>query len=163
MQMSMFSLEEHRANRSAWLAFARDLMTREATSCSPSLQSLESIAPDGSFGKTSPAFCPVTKAGILEPSSPRWGNAGMGGPIASWTLSMSEHPDFREQSHSDDAVSSLLDILEIGDVPPRFFLSAKACRGILRRAEKRGKSLPPFLHAALEAVASEQTSTVTVE
>jgi hypothetical protein len=32
-------------------------------------------------------------------------------------------------------------------------LSAKACAGILRRAERRGKSLPPMLKAALEAVA----------
>jgi len=36
-------------------------------------------------------------------------------------------------------VCSLSDILETGDLPQRFFLSAKACAGILRRAEKRGK------------------------
>jgi hypothetical protein len=38
--------------------------------------------------------------------------------------------------------SSLSDILETGDVPRRYFLSATACRGILRRAEKRGRELP---------------------
>jgi hypothetical protein len=43
---------------------------------------------------------------------------------------------------NDDAVSSLSDILETGDVPQRYFLSPKACSGILRRAEKRGKELP---------------------
>jgi hypothetical protein len=46
--------------------------------------------------------------------------------------------------------SSLSDILETGDVPQRFYLSARACQGILRRAEKRGKSLPHSLRDALE-------------
>jgi hypothetical protein len=45
--------------------------------------------------------------------------------------------------------------LETGDLPQRFFLSAKACAGILRRAEKRGKKLPEQLQAALLAVAQE--------
>jgi len=35
-------------------------------------------------------------------------------------------------SHSDDGVCSLSDILLIGDVPPRYFLSPKACAGICR-------------------------------
>jgi hypothetical protein len=48
-------------------------------------------------------------------------------------------------------VCSLSDTLEIGDVPQRFFLSATACRGILRRAEKRGKELPRALAQALQA------------
>ena len=51
------------------------------------------------------------------------------------TLSSSEF-------HKDAAVCSLLDILETGDVPQRFYLSATACKGILLRAEKRGKKLP---------------------
>ncbi|WP_204340906.1 hypothetical protein, partial [Rhizobium ruizarguesonis] len=66
--------------------------------------------------------------------------------------------------HSDGAVSSLSDILETGDVPQRFYLSPKACAGILRRAEKRGKVLPPQLAVALQAVAaSGQTSTSTAD
>jgi hypothetical protein len=32
---------------------------------------------------------------------------------------------------------------------PKYFLSAKACQGILRRAAKRGKELPPMLKEAL--------------
>ena len=66
--------------------------------------------------------------------------------------------------------ASLSEILEIEDVPQRFFLSPKACKGILRRAEKRGKALPPSLRAALLAVAmgpgpvaSEPTSTATAD
>jgi hypothetical protein len=44
--------------------------------------------------------------------------------------------------------------LETGDVPQRYYLSAKACRGILRRADNRGKTLPPKLLQALEARAA---------
>jgi hypothetical protein len=54
----------------------------------------------------------------------------------------------------DAAVCSLSDTLETGAVPPRFFLSATACKGILRRAEKRGKELPEQLKKALEQVAA---------
>lgn len=44
--------------------------------------------------------------------------------------------------------SALSQILEDA-VPQKYYLSAKACQGILRRAEKRGKKLPPELEAAL--------------
>ena len=47
---------------------------------------------------------------------------------------------------------SLMDVLE-SDVPQKYYLSPKACRGILRRAERRGKALPPLLHQALQQVA----------
>ena len=49
-----------------------------------------------------------------------------------------------------ESLSSLSAVLETGNLPQRFFLSPKACAGILRRAEKRGKALPPALKAALE-------------
>jgi hypothetical protein len=51
----------------------------------------------------------------------------------------------------------LSDTLETGDVPQRFYLSATACRGILRRAEKRGRALPPSLQTALEHAAQMTT------
>lgn len=47
---------------------------------------------------------------------------------------------------------NLSEILE-SSVSERFYLSPKACAGILRRAAMRGKELPPHLRAALEAVA----------
>ena len=59
---------------------------------------------------------------------------------------------------SDDGVSSLSDILVPGPIPERYFLTAKACKGILRRAEKRGKTLPALLQAALEAGAGIETT-----
>jgi hypothetical protein len=69
------------------------------------------------------------------------------------TLNTSEHAASPSLSRNGDAVCSLSDILETGAVPQRFFLTAKACRGILRRADKRGKDLPPQLLQALQAVA----------
>jgi hypothetical protein len=38
-------------------------------------------------------------------------------------------------------------------VPAKYSLSARAARGILRRAGKRGRALPPHLEHALETVA----------
>jgi len=64
------------------------------------------------------------------------------------TLSISEYP-------SDAAVCSLSDVLETGEIQPKYYLSQKACAGILRRAEKRGKELPALLQKALEETAAE--------
>ena len=50
---------------------------------------------------------------------------------------------------------SLSSILEKGPIPARYFLSPKAAAGILRRAEKRGKELPPLLLQALRQAAAE--------
>ena len=52
------------------------------------------------------------------------------------------------ESPREENASRLSQILE--DSPPRkYCLSAKACDGILRRAERRGKELPPELKKAL--------------
>ena len=45
--------------------------------------------------------------------------------------------------------STLWQILE-ADAPEKYYLSARACEGILRRAERRGKALQPMLREALE-------------
>ena len=64
----------------------------------------------------------------------------------SLTPNISEWPN-------DAAVCSLSQVLEQTLIPQRFFLSSTACAGILRRAEKRGKELPPALRTALLSVA----------
>jgi hypothetical protein len=75
----------------------------------------------------------------------------MGSHTEFLTLSTSEWPNAA-------AVCSLSDTLETGDLPQRFFLSATACAGILRRAEKRGKQLPEALEQALKQVGQTQKS-----
>jgi hypothetical protein len=89
----------------------------------------------------------LTRVWSLDPKE--WPHGGF------WTPSSSAW--LREGGGSS---CSLSEVLERGDVPTRFYLSSTACKGILRRAEKRGKQLPPSLAAALEAAASGRTSTV---
>lgn len=134
MQLSMFSSGERPASRSASPDSARASTIRAVLSCSRMEQLLAAIAPAGWFGRTCPASCRLTEDGILEPSSGCWASSGMGSPTAFWTLSTSAWP-------SDARVCSLSAILETGDHLLRYCLSAKACAGILRRAEKRGKEV----------------------
>lgn len=130
MQLSMFSLEEHPASPSRSQDSERVLMTPEAASCLSFLESLSVTGLATLSGKTSPVSCHQTEDGILVPSSGRWGTWGTGGPTECWTLNGSESP-------SDVVASSLWDVLEIGDVPEKYFLSAKACAGFLRRSEEK--------------------------
>jgi hypothetical protein len=76
----------------------------------------------------------------------------MGSPTGFLTLNTPELMDTLTQYPKDGGVCSLSDILEVGNVPQRYFLSQKACAGILRRAEKRGKRLPEQLAKALSLV-----------
>ena len=153
MQLSMFSAEEHPANPSVSRDYAKDWLTSVETSCSPILRSLDAIVPVGWSGKMSLASCQVMRDGTLEPCSGAWGNSGMGSPTECLTLNTVEHAATLGPSRNDAGVCSLSDILETGDVPQRYFLTGKACRGILRRAEKRGKTLPSVLACALKASA----------
>lgn len=58
------------------------------------------------------------------------------------TLVFGESPSVAEES-------GLWQILQAG-APLKYYLSEKACRGVLRRAERRGKELPTILKTALE-------------
>lgn len=70
----------------------------------------------------------------------------MGSPTAFSMLNTSECP-------SEEIACSLWDILEIGVLPPRYYLSPKACAGLIRRAEARGKTLPELLRLVLTQAA----------
>jgi hypothetical protein len=62
-------------------------------------------------------------------------------------LATSEWPN----DAADFSECSLAQVLESPqDVAPKYLLSPRACAGILRRAERRGKELPPHLKAALQ-------------
>jgi len=146
--------EERPASPSASPDSERDWMTRVVTSCSPLVQLLAAIGPSGWFGRTSPASCHLTADGILEPSSGCWQNSGMGSPTGFLTLSTSESP-------SSAVESSLSDILEDGDIPQRFYLSARACQGYLRRLDRIRSQTPngglgkvEFLIASMRATAA---------
>lgn len=66
------------------------------------------------------------------------------------TLNFSECPNVAKES-------SLSQVLVTGSIPQKYFLSARACAGILARAQKRGKLLPPTLRVALEHSAKTKT------
>ena len=155
MQLSIFSLAEHRASPFLSQDCVRAWLTHEETLPSRILGSLIDTVPNGSFGKTSPVSCQRTAGEPLAPSSGGWQNSGMGSPTEFLTLSTCEWTGLDGLFLNDAGVCSLSEILETGDVPRRYYLSQKACLGILRRAAKRGKELPPMLHRALSAVAGE--------
>ena len=170
MQLSMFSLEEHPVNPSPSPAAVSAWMIRVATWPSDFFSLLAQYAPVGCFGKTSLVSVPrgpaqirpviwsrdsdgnLQKQVISDASWKPWGNSGMGSPTEVLTLNTSTWP-------SDASGCSLLDVLETGDVPQRYFLSAKACAGILRRADRRGRELPTALREALAAVMENTTPT----
>ena len=147
-QISMFSSEAPLANHSASPDSEAEWLTLEETSLSSILQSLSDCAPHGWYGRTSPASCRVMEDGTLVPLSEAWSNSGIARPGECLTLSTSEF-------HSAADVCSLSDVLEAGSVPQKYYLSQRACGGILRRAEKRHKELPAHLEAALRAVAAK--------
>ena len=118
------------------------------------------------YGKTSPELSPVTRERTSESSSKKQRGSsiktplfldlrgGSGGlrAVASWVtgglllgeytmLSFGEFPKEERESH-------LSQILE-EQAHPKYYLSAKACQGILRRAETRGKQLPKLLEQTL--------------
>ena len=55
----------------------------------------------------------------------------------------------------EENVSTLSQILQTR-VPQKYYLTPRACLGILRRASVRGKELPPVLKAALERQAATE-------
>lgn len=119
-----------------------------------------------SFGRTSLAHSAATKAWTFEPclkksDRPKFQCLQMGnGQTQDWqncesvkshgassTHNTSEYPNVAEES-------SLSRILQpMTNVPEKYYLSAKACLGILRRAQERGKNLPEELRSALKCQA----------
>lgn len=150
MALAMSSTEDSRAKTLAWLASALDWLESGAGSSSSLFGRLMLSARRSLSSKTLPVSCRLTDGETWEPSSGRWGSSGMGTPTECLTLNTSDWV-------SDGSVSTLSAALEpLSDVPRQYFLSPKACAGILRRAEKRGKTLASHLEAALRAVASGQ-------
>lgn len=89
-------------------------------------------------------LCLKTESGAKQDAcTTNWADGALLGEYT--THSFGEYP--REENGS-----RLSQILE-ECAPQRFFLSARACQGILNRAKRRGKELPPELKQALEHIA----------
>ena len=94
-------------------------------------------------------FCKVKDRNAVVPRPAKGGSGILAEP--SWEMGIpwlgecstrvfGEYPNVAEES-------GLSQILE-ENVPQKYFLSARACAGVLRRAEKRGKKLPEILETA---------------
>lgn len=90
---------------------------------------------------TTPLYLDLRKGGSGILAEPSW---EMGIPClgACSTHVFGESPSVAEES-------GLSRILE-ENAPLKYYLSARACAGVLRRAEKRGKQLPEILETALK-------------
>lgn len=119
---------------------------QDCSSRPPESLTLFSDPEGGSSLRTFPDSFRPTVEGISESFSRRWPTSGFTtSPGECWTADTSECPK------GEGGFSSLPDVLE-AEVPARFFLSPKAAAGILRRARKRGRDLPPALNEALLAL-----------
>ena len=118
------------------------------------------------FGKTYPELLQVTTDRILEPCLKKSQKPIFqclqveGGQPQEWlegakltqlgeslTLNIGEYPSVERES-------TLSEILE-DNVPEKYYLSPKACLGILRRAKAKGRTLPDNLRIALEQKVAE--------
>lgn len=107
----------------------------------------------------------ITQSNISMPKSGKWATAGMVGNEGPGGTFSVPHGDCLTLNFGEcpnvENVSTLSMILEM-DVPDKYFLSAKACWGIIRRAEQRNKEIPVILKIALlERIAEEWQRTQT--
>ena len=97
-----------------------------------------------SSAKKLPLFLSLKAGGLKPVASAEWVTAAAPFPsLGDFTM-----PSFGEYPSEENA-SRLSQILE-DSAPQKYSLSARACAGILNRASRRGKALPPELKAALE-------------
>ena len=141
------SSQEHPVRHFQSQASGEGCQTQGADSCSDFLRSFPGNGQDMSSGRMFQVFFPLTEDGILEPSSGRWLNSGMVSPTECLTLQASEFP-------SDAEESLLSDALETGSHLAKYFLSQKACQGMLDWAAKRNIQIQEPLLTALR----QQTS-----
>lgn len=111
-------------------------------SCSNTFERYVNSVHVGLSGRTSQERSQASGGRLIASSCQRWMRSGMVWHGEYWMRSFSVWP-------KDASVCSLLEVLE-PCVARKYFLSAKACRGIISRADRRGKPLPKRLRDALE-------------
>ena len=116
-------------------------------SCSSTFELFVRSVQDTCSGRMSQVACPrkdkrVRRGALSDNCSQSFATSVMAWQGEFWTRNSSEWP-------SDADVCFLSDVLEIHGVPQKYFLSPKACAGILRRAQNRGKPLPLVIECAL--------------
>ena len=161
--------EAHPAKTSPLPENGWDLKVEEASSLSTLYDYALKLERAGYAGKMSPQLYPAITVKTLPDSSlfsadgksPSPAKDGekqelsqMPPDTSAWhsaylTLNIPEWNNFRGRSRSEGSVSSLSDILIVGNIPARYYLTVKCAEGILRRSARRGKQLPVVLKEAL--------------
>ena len=133
--------------------------------------------PDTWSGKMSPEPFQATEAKTSAPSSKKRRTSSSRSalfldlrtengrvPDASWATDGPLYGAYTMRSFGEcpsAAVESRLSQILEAEVLPKYYLSAKACEGILRGAERRGKELPPMLRDALERQSASREMSLT--
>ena len=148
MDQLTLSLEEAHASPSpSQRASTETAWMENLVSCTSISALYEKFARNGFCGRTCPEFSKL-KTMRSGSCSNHYLNAGM---VLHGECLMLDSSEW----HNDAGVSFLWDALEAEEVPRRFYLTATACAGILRRARERERDLPPMLANALEYVAGK--------
>lgn len=148
--LSLFpsSAEGSRAKITALQESAAAWLATVAHSGGKCTGSLLTSSPPGLSERMYLGSFPQMEDATSSPSLPPLFNSGMAAPGLLLTLNTSEW-------RNGGGACSLSDILEASP-DPKYLLSPKACSGILRRAERRGKTLPEALRQALARRAGER-------
>lgn len=154
MQMSLplkSGQEDSLVRTSRWRGWGRELGLRgkNLDSFLNLLDYLSKVAPEFSSSRTFQVFSLPTEGETSESSFKRWPASGMTLGGVCLTAGTLESP-----SHVKE--STLLAAIEMGEVPPKYFLSPNAARGMLRRVNRMGRNLFPPLRQALEILAKGQ-------
>ena len=137
----------HRASAQAQRKEAEHVLHSVGNTC----DWLPNFVRELSSGKMSSGAFPPTEGETSRDSWPKLHGSGMAVRGEFWTVNTPEWTAGQWPSRSAAAVCGLSGLLmETSRVPEKYFLSRKACLGILRRAEKRGKELPERPRQALE-------------
>lgn len=147
----MYGLEVSHAKTSLLREWVRERDFEE-----PSLDSFMSLldclaqdAPELLLSKTSQACSVPTGEEISPPSSGRWRSSGILSDGELLTADTSASPNLATES-------TLLGVIETGEVPEEYFLSPNAAKGILRRADRMGRPLFPPLRQSLNILAEKE-------
>ena len=113
------------------------------------LDYLSKVAPEFSSSRTFQVSSLATTEGTSDSFFKRWPASGIVSDGVCLTAGSLESPNLVKES-------TLSGVIETGSVQPRYFLSPNAARGILRRAERMGRTLFPPLRQALEILSKGQ-------
>jgi hypothetical protein len=118
-------------------------------------------------GRTLPAsLAPSLEHLSLFPATD--GGGGLSGPTLDLFKGLAESPlrgeclIFASLASLNGGGASLSSLLEPAEsIPEKYYLTPRACAGILKRAQKRGKLIPEPLLSSLKAVAQSDSTPTT--